>query len=721
MTYQSLAPNKSNRTNTYTTQCQEQALNEVKKQRANEIDRDMARHIIPNQSVLVEKVTDISSIGGYYCIAWDFEALGHFRNLDPGPLHQQLYRKAREWFNPAGRTEGGRREARMYPQFKAFVYLIALLLQDKQKKTKQSLKRYLLPHRMSDIRGDPSSPKRHDMVISWHHPDTKIEPECRAFLEYEEINSNQKKKVPSANQTCGQPNPAPRISNGNNHEESPSGTDVDVIQSPFWRRFGVVECKADDNEANEHAEYGQLGWYAASALEFLFERNTLWGWEVSGTTVRFVFFTHGAAVSSKAIDVNVEAGRRVLIDNFIRLCICSSYRAGFDPTKEWLEDGKVWEVQCFGKSPSPKNPTIAYVKPLPLKVHGSLFGRRTHCHRASLDKDAEEYELILKESWVELDHDPKNWKTLNTESLPNEVRIFEKINENRNDFIDQCVPTMVVGGLVYIKFGFLPGSNHFSTVKKYCGELDFVDLGRDVQPLTQTTTEPSAGNDKPKFSVANRVQQRLLLSPIGHSMTVLHTWAHKPQYLAKFKRSSGSELLVDYVLVVFSRLFCIIQYLYKDCQVYHQDLSEGNVLVRENNGDHYPLLIDFDNGRLRSDTVNDNMRLGIGTVPFMSILNLAGYSHKLSVLDELGSFLYLSVWKCTIGFTPPDITRSKTARSTPQVPPAQPIASPLVQRVTRLKLTNQKSPVLGQRDEHRVGQTKQLKIRSWAKGDPGGE
>ncbi|KAJ1959832.1 hypothetical protein IWQ62_004458, partial [Dispira parvispora] len=371
--------------------------------------------------------------------------------------------------------------------------------------------------------------------------------------------------------------------------------------------------------------------------------------------------------------MNVEAGRKVFIDNYIQLCICSLYRAGFDPTKEWLED------------------------------------------------DVEEYELTLKESWVELDHDHKNRKTLNTESLPNEVRIFEKINENRNDFIDKCVPTMVVGGSVYIKFGFLPGSNHFSTVKKYCGALDIVDLGRDIQPSTQTTTEPSAGNDKPKFSVANRVQQRLLMLPTGHPLSALHTWAHKPQYISKFRKSNGSQLLVDYVLVIFSRLFCIIHDLYKNCQVYHRDLSEGNVLVRENNGDPYPLLIDFDHARLCSDTVNDSIHFGMGTVPFMSILNLAGYSHKLSDLDELESLLYLLVWKCTIGFTSSDITRGKTARNTPQVPPVQPIANPLVKLVTRLKLINRKSAALVQRSKHRVGQTKQLNIRSWAKGDPGDE
>ncbi|KAJ1948711.1 hypothetical protein IWQ62_006853, partial [Dispira parvispora] len=204
-------------------------------------------------------------------------------------------------------------------------------------------------------------------------------------------------------------------------------------------------------------------------------------------------------------------------------------------------------------------------------------------------------------------------------------------------------------------------------------------------------------------------------------MTALHTWAHNPRYISKFNKSNGSELFVENVLVVFVRLFHIIHDLYKNCQVYHRDLSEGNVLVREYGGEPYPLLIDFDHARLCSDIVDHSMRFGTGTVPFMSILNLAGYSHKLSILDELESFLYFWVWKCTIGFAPSNIIRDRTAPNTPQVPPMQPIVNPLVRVLARLKLINRKSVALVQRSKCRVGQTIQLKIRSWAKGDPGSE
>ncbi|KAJ1649384.1 hypothetical protein IWQ61_009516 [Dispira simplex] len=730
---QPLFPSAARTINTYTSQCQGLTLKDADDQRAGEIDQDVARRMIPNQPDLVEEVTRVSSIGNYSGIAEDFEALGHIENSDPNSLHQRLYQKASEWFNHSGRSEGGRREARMYPQFKAFVYLIALLIWDKRQNLNLPLERYLLPHRMSDIGGDRNSRKRRDITICWYDPDTDVEAECEAFLEYEESKSNRKQNIPSTSQTREELNPATGMvkncsSKRKNPEESPSEPEpeVDVTQGPFWRCFGVVECKADYSKAQEQAEYGQLGWYASSALQAAFERNTMWGWVVSKTTVRFVLFTHGAAVSSEAIDMKDKSGHQIFIDNFIRLCLCSAYRAGFDPTKRWLEDVKVWEVKCFHSAQKPRHKTLAYVKPLPLKIQGSLFGRRTRCHRASLTKGAKKYELVLKESWVELDHDPDNRKMMNTESLPNEVRIFQEINKNRNEFISKCIPKMKVGGSVYINVGISSGSEGFSTVEKYCGKLDIVTRKCTVQPQQQTSTTTGSGtdNDTPDIKVVNRVQQRILMSPVGESLSSLHSWAHNPKYIEKFGKTDGSELFVDYVVHVFVRHFWTIHDLYTECKVYHRDLSEGNVLVRENNGDPYPLLIDFDHARLCSDTGNDNMRCGMGTVPFMSMLNLAGYSNKHTVVDELESFLYLWVWKCTIGFSPTDITRTRCTAMAPnssQTTSAQPSANPRVQPVSRSKLTNQNFTALARSSNHSVGAAMQPSVRMWAKGEPGGD
>ncbi|KAJ1958982.1 hypothetical protein IWQ62_004796 [Dispira parvispora] len=525
--------------------------------------------------------------------------------------------------------------------------------------------------------------------------------------------------------------PATKHSDGEKKpEESPQKTQNDVTQGPFWRCFGVVAYKAECPKDHSKDDYGQLGWYFHSALQAVFERNTLWGWVVSESAVRFVFFTHSTGVSSEVIDMKGEAGRKNFMDNFIRLCLCSAYRAGFDPTKRWLEDDKKWEVKCFNSAnPEKGESLLAYVNPLPFKISNSFYGRRTRCHLGSLTKDAETYDLILKESWVELDQDPDKPKTMNTESLPNEVRIFQEINkhkgENTNKFIAKGVPTMKAGGSVYINGDISSGSGCFSTVANYCGELDIIhreyDMQRYILPKTESssdfvyfrsypTTESSADIAMPKFKVVNRVHQRLLMSPIGEPMSALHTWHRSPKYPKEFEQMDRSDQRGYNVLLLFTKLFWIIYYLWKDCNIYHRDLSEGNVLVCENNGYPFPLLIDFDHSRLCSDVGNDSEQLLMGTVPFMSILNLAGYSHKLSIVDELESFLYLWLWKCTTGFTPSGSTSTRTTSIS---------SHPRVQPVTRLKLTNQSRPALAGRRRPR-GVAKEPEVWKWAQGNPRG-
>ncbi|KAJ1649690.1 hypothetical protein IWQ61_009301, partial [Dispira simplex] len=220
-------PSAAHSTNTYTAQCQGLTLKEADKQHEDEISLDVARRMISNQPDLVKEVTGVSSLGKYHCIAKNFLALGKVVNPDPNSLHQRLYRKASEWFNPASRSEGSRREACMYPQFKALVYLIALLVSDKRQELNLLLERYLLPHQMSDICGDQHSRKRHDIAICWYDPGTDIKAECIAFLEYEESTSGWKQHIPSTSQTCGEPKPAPgktkkRSSKGKQPEGSPS-------------------------------------------------------------------------------------------------------------------------------------------------------------------------------------------------------------------------------------------------------------------------------------------------------------------------------------------------------------------------------------------------------------------------------------------------------------------------------------------------------------------
>ncbi|KAJ1643543.1 hypothetical protein IWQ61_010520, partial [Dispira simplex] len=319
-------------------------------QRAKEINTDVVTHLLRDQKDLVKRVTGVSRLGIYEGIANKIEALKHDVNPDSNSLQQRLYTKAREWFEPAGQSESVRRETQMYSQVKALIYLISLLVWEKRNERKKpsSLKvvlhRYLLPHKDNDICGDPTSGKRHDVNVCWYDLDTNVEKECEDFLVHEESRSKGKKASGSTGQTLGSTSSAPTTKKPSakgkepevppsTPEDPPSEPEEDVTQGQFWRCFAVIECKARYQKSQELLEYGQLGWYACSALEALFERNNLWGLVVSATKVRFVFFTHSAVISSEEIDVSSEVGRKKFVKDFLRFYLCSSYRAGFDPTK----------------------------------------------------------------------------------------------------------------------------------------------------------------------------------------------------------------------------------------------------------------------------------------------------------------------------------------------------------------------------------------------------
>ncbi|KAJ1962428.1 hypothetical protein IWQ62_003532 [Dispira parvispora] len=632
------------------TQCQGLTLDDADTQFAHEINLDMESYTIHDEPDLVEKVTGVSSIGEYKSVARDIEALRH--NSDTDPRHRALFEKALEWFDSDINEESDKLESRIYPQVKVFIYLTALYVRKKREQSNLPLKRYLLPHSKSNEKGDPTTTKRHDMVLRWLDPeplsvpdgdrDTGVLEECDAFME--SIRANNSTSHPAT--TAG----SSQSAMGGYYNMNSKERNEDAIRERFWRFSGIIECKAQYNQNQEVQGYGQLGWYVYSALNALFERNNPWGWIITGTIVRFVFFTHDAAVSSKLIDMKYQEGRQLFIDNFIRLCLCSPYRAGFDLSKRWLPDEGKWEVDCFNSGDLEETePVRAYVDSIPFKSHGGIFGRRTRCHKTWLTKGTGDSKgnkdndvFVLKESWTELNDDPKKPTNMNTESLPKEG-----------------LPTLEAGGSVRIVDDDSPDSGQFSTVARYCGELKLGNMGCNIQPMNPTTTESGTGNAVPPFRHVNRVHQRLFMSPMGESLNKLHSWARKPgNKTPGFDEYKKNTLTIN-VEAVFARLFWIIYYLYTDLGVYHRDLSEGNVLVCEVDGVPHPLLIDFDHARLCSDPPNDNMHSCMGTVPFMSILNLAGRSNQLTIVDELESFLYLWVWKCTIGFSPSQVTTSQ--------------------------------------------------------------
>ncbi|KAJ1644269.1 hypothetical protein IWQ61_010437 [Dispira simplex] len=193
-------------------------------------------------------------------------------------------------------------------------------------------------------------------------------------------------------------------------------------------------------------------------------------------------------------------------------------------------------------------------------------------------------------------------------------------------------------------------------MSRYCGELKVVT---DRSPsASQGESAKPENPDEPKEWV-ERVHQRLLLTPAGESMTRLHPYGTRSEVPTELPPEE-ELVLFKRVQYFFKKLFLIIFILHEDYNIYHRDLSEGNLLVVDTKHSSLekpgktikapePLLVGFDHARHKDDDVVDQKLSRTGTLPFMSILNLAGHTNHLTFIDECESFLYLFFWKCIIG------------------------------------------------------------------------
>ncbi|KAJ1646478.1 hypothetical protein IWQ61_010196 [Dispira simplex] len=627
----------------------------------------------PDVSGLVSKVVGFKDLGRYEGIAKTVEELilsfkkhssrkNKAKGLDP--RKQPPCESANNWFkpNPKGRRKDGS-ERDLYPSIIDYIFLISMVIAEFRREPRgMAIQRRILPHRECDVRCDAEANIRYDIVLRCCDSQVDVEQEYGTFKDDSKLSDEEYK-----------PSKEHRKSERTPTEEE----EMDKFRKRIKEAFGVIEVKKSATEDGKPTTYAQLGWYIRCALDAQFDRNSMWGITVCGPLVRFVLFTHSTVIPSLPIDMRTSKGRKQFVDDYIRLSLCPKYRVGYDPTKTWLPRYKRWEVECFNTNQTnneqrAKGPCKSvYVGPEPITSGGYLFGRRTRCHLASLSKRGE-LTFVLKESWTEVDGE------INTVEVPNEVRIFKHIEEVdrtlTNPLTEKGIPKMKFGGAVCIRKEDVHGDTGrtgqwcYDTMSHYCGELKVVT---DRSPsASQEESAESEYPDEPKEWV-ERVHQRLLLTPAGKPMTTLHPYDTEPEVPTELPPEKASDFNRD-VRGFFKQLFLIIFILHRKYHIYHRDLSEGNVLVVENMPDPdkpdkteknpVPLLIDFDHARLKNDDVVDQMLSRTGTLPFMSILNLAGHTNHLTFIDECESFLYLFVWKCIIGFARCQLSLPETTK-----------------------------------------------------------
>ncbi|KAJ1968318.1 hypothetical protein IWQ62_001317 [Dispira parvispora] len=646
-----------------------------------EMEHTIERTLQPDVPNLVSKVVGFEELGEYEKVAGKVEDLitlstGYASTAEddesPNQQKRRLCKNAVKWLNLGQKGSKTISEHTMHSCVIDYLFLVGMILAEKKRLLRSTtIQRLILPHAERDVRSDPVANICHDIVLRCCDIDVDVQQEYEPFkpdsnLPDDDYRSKKKRKV--------------------NKPKSTEGENLDKFRHHFKDVFGFVKVKKSPTDDAKPKTYAKLGWYVRSALNAQFDRNGMWTITVCGPFVRFALFTHSSVISSTRIDMKTVEGRKQFVEDYIRLSICPKYRVGYDPTKTWLPHCERWEVECFntnrGQNKQGAEGPCAnvYVDPKPLRSGGSLFGRRTRCHLASLTKRGK-LEYVLKESWTEVDG------TLNRVEMPNEVRIFNHIEETDRvleaPLTENGIPKMVFGGTVCIRKEYAHGDTGqtgqwcYDTTSHYCGKLNTnADGDSYYSPSTAPGGSANPENTDNVIKSVERVHQRLLLTPAGKSMTTLHPYGTQPSSEVPIELTPDEVTkLCRKVAYYFQQLFGIIHRLHEDYGIYHRDLSEGNVLVVEKEITHpmnpnetlivlFPLLIDFDHARIKGDDVTGKMLSRVGTLPFMSILNLAGRTDKLSFLDECESFLYLYLWKCTIGFarhqtSPPNVRKKK--------------------------------------------------------------
>ncbi|KAJ1768226.1 hypothetical protein LPJ74_004946 [Coemansia sp. RSA 1843] len=197
---------------------------------------------------------------------------------------------------------------------------------------------------------------------------------------------------------------------------------------------------------------------------------------------------------------------------------------------------------------------------------------------------------------------------VNSGEVRSEINILDKINRvlGSNTEYNGLYPTLLNGGWVR-------QPSHTGQVLDCAREILF---GLDDEQKTKTPFY---------FHV------RYVMEPIGEALNTAR---------------SASELIV----VLYDVMRCH-KAISDECSILHRDISDNNILVVRNDSGVHGLLIDFDCALDRSAETPHRRPERTGTLPFMSIGNLANSAIPRTMLDDWESLLYLVCWYGTFGIS----------------------------------------------------------------------
>ncbi|KAJ1970212.1 hypothetical protein H4R35_005957 [Dimargaris xerosporica] len=424
-------------------------------------------------------------------------------------------------------------------------------------------------------------------------------------------------------QSTGQFDYAPKGSDNRNRPDIPiiaqavpdNGFPGVAVKAAWSNIALVVEGKWDKDKVSKGSEpaqttvdgaCGQLARYILSLYTSQPNRRFAWALLTYNTFVYVCLFGRDHVYRTQAIDLSTLPGRQLFAQFVIFWSLAGPAQFGLDPTMEFDATTECWAIQCFDDACTNSTPTpqVYYAPVSTMSIRPSLFGRRTMTFLASKQPNGDP-SVFIKDAW------PVASVSAADDDLRNEIVLLRHIHQvfSGND-PGVPYPRLEMGGTVW-------QCNH----GQWEQDDDTTAYGNFEAALPPQGPESAAP--------IHRVHRRMVMTPIAEPLSTLKNF---------------NELIV----VLADAMVCHGK-LYKECNIFHRDISTNNIMVVRHDGRLRGMLIDFDNAIHDEAQSTPGRPERTGTLPFMSIGNLENNDTKRTALDDWESLLYVVCWLGTYG------------------------------------------------------------------------
>ncbi|KAJ1964557.1 hypothetical protein H4R35_007137, partial [Dimargaris xerosporica] len=352
---------------------------------------------------------------------------------------------------------------------------------------------------------------------------------------------------------------------------------------------------------------GQLARYILNLYTSQPNRRFAWALIMYNTFVYVCLFGRDRVYRTQAIDLSTLPGRQLFAQFVIFWSLAGPAQFGLDPTMEFDATTERWSIQCFDDACTNSTPAhqVYYAPTDTMSIRPSLFGRRTMTFLASEQPNGDP-SVFIKDAW------PVASASAADDDLRNEIVLLRHIRQqfsgNNNPGVPY--PRLEMGGTVW-------QCSH----GQWEQDDDTTAYGNFEAALPPQDPESAAP--------AHRVHRRMVMTPIARPLKTLKNFNELVVVLADAMACHGK--------------------LYKECNIFHRDISTNNIMVVRHDGRLRGMLIDFDNAIHDEAQSTPGRPERTGTLPFMSIGNLENNDTDRTALDDWESLLYVACWLGTYG------------------------------------------------------------------------